>query len=76
MTTSILNLTVILKVTKETEDRGVCSNSVTLRPEIIVTICPDTVSLAKHAITKNTLQIPFNGFIPDLQHYTHNHTYQ
>ena len=52
MTTSILNLAVILKVTKETEDRGVCSNSVTLSPEIIVTICSDTVSLAKHAITK------------------------
>ena len=35
--------------------------SVTICPELDVTTCPDTVSLAKHAIAKNALQILFNG---------------
>jgi len=40
---------------------GTCSNSCTICPEVYVTTCFDTVSLAKHDITNNALQILLNG---------------
>ena len=56
-----LKLKINLKVTQENKDRGACSNSVTICSEINVITCRDSVSLTKHAIARNALQILFNG---------------
>ena len=53
--------TLILKVTKGNKDVRTCSISSTSCPEMKVATSPDTVSLTKHAIAKNALQILFNG---------------
>ena len=50
-----------MKVTQEHKDFGACSNDVTICPERNVTTCPNTVSLIKHEIAQNVLQILFKG---------------
>ena len=61
MPSSNLKLKVILKVSQENKAHEACSNSVTIYSEMNVTTCPDSVSLIKHAIVRNALQILFNG---------------